>query len=286
MAMAENVVVKYAVYVDKGGDDVLEIVRDSEQEARADKERLKSQTSYIRIEKANIRNFGADDEKVIDSETIDTWESSDGASSNQEDSLSDHYKGSAVDSDNNEGKNDGGNESHIESSPSVAPPVQASLPVPESKPLTWQEHYAKYGALVYAEGWSDLTSAKQEKSESSGLRDGNEKSSGDNNGIEGEVSKSDGANHNPISTQSPASASGTPPAMSPHPPAGSTPVLSEVDVDRIAEKLKQKLSNAVHNNGGMTQPAMQQGQNIPNNNTGSTTITANGNSPAPQSVGS
>jgi|CXWL01.1.fsa_nt_gi hypothetical protein len=223
--MDENISIKYAVYIDKDGDDVLEVVRDTVEQAKSDMEGLKNKTSRVRIKKTNIKNFGKDDEKVIDSETVTSWDSADGKS------------GSGVDSG-------------IQSNQSVTPPVVTAPPIVPTPPVvapvitepkveTWQEYYGRKGALIWGEGFEELTKAKEIKVEAK---------------IEGDTSAT------PIATPTPASSTTTPSTSIPSneiktdaiPPAvapqnignnsGIAPVISDSDVDRIAEKLKEKLS--------------------------------------------
>jgi len=250
--MDENLSIKYAVYIDKDGDDVLEVVRDTEELAKADMERLKKQTSYVRIEKANIKNFGKDDEKVIDSETIKSWDSSDGASKDNDEDLSDHYKATGnMNTDNNNGQpiNQVGTVAPVAPAPIPVAPI-APAPVVEKKPETWQEYYAKHGALVYGEGWEELTKAKEVKPDVAKT---------DTTTIAAVPVAPPVADVTPpapvadANTAIPPAASAIPatatnPQANPNPPTtqpqkdSGNISLSDADVDKIAEKLKEKLA--------------------------------------------
>lgn len=215
--MDENVSIKHAVYINKDGKDVLEVVRDTPEQAKADMEKLKSQSSRIRIEKANIQNFGKDGEKIVSSQIIESWDSADG------------NKGAMP----------------VSGAPdSMKPPIVPPMPTPppidtpvEPKKDTWQDHYGKHGALFWAEGWEELTKPKPIKTETPVMAT-------TTTAIDSTV----GSTMPPAAITTPMPDAQTTVPM----PVGSiAPPISDMDIDKIAEKLKEKLSQ---NNNIQSQP--------------------------------
>ena len=125
----ENTCVKYAVYTTRDGKEVLEVVRDTEDLAKSEKESLKGSATHICIKKSTVQNFGQSGEKVIDSQIIDSWDKSQESNIAGGDKLSEHYKKT---------------EAVVQQPP---PPVNQIMAQPVIK-NDWRNHYANKGDIL------------------------------------------------------------------------------------------------------------------------------------------
>lgn len=124
--------IKYAIYIDKGGKDALEVVVDTIEQAQKERDVLKGKTAYICIEKTSVRNFGKLDEQIIASEVVEEWDASVHGNSGTSGKLSDSYKVSQ-------------NGAQQTPSNGMQQPVQ---PPAAQKKNDWRDYYANNGAII------------------------------------------------------------------------------------------------------------------------------------------
>lgn len=71
----ENISEKYAVYTNSGSDpkDVLAVVVDSHDQAKAELEKFKGSAACVTIKKSKVENFGKEGERVTESSEVECW---------------------------------------------------------------------------------------------------------------------------------------------------------------------------------------------------------------------